>query len=274
MHRIRTIIAIMRWAGQICQQSHILRIAVVSGFVVLNINITGLAQAATLRNHWTFDSDFTDAVGGLHGTAKFDARIVQYWMSNGAKFGGGALLLDGNDAVDIGNDLLPDTDFTWSAWILTENMMQASGYIMANQESANFGAVMRVALNQFFLRINNYSGTTDYTATIGSYSSNTWTHVCLSIDSSTGMNFHVNGILIDSNVAVVKYQNNTTVSVRNFAIGSAFDASGLNGFDGLIDDVAIFNGVLDAAQLANVIKYGAANFDRPPDPAGTVLIVR
>lgn len=237
----------------------------------LVVFIAAETRAATLRNNWIFDADFTDSVGGLNGTASNNAVIV----TTGAKFGAGALSLDGNDAVDIGNVTLPASNFTWSAWIYTANTNQSAGYIMSNQDAANYGAVIRVAYNQFFLRINGYSGSTDYTATNGSYYANTWTHVALSIDGANGMTFYVNGILVDSNAAVVKYLNNTTVSARKFAIGSSFDASGLNGFDGLIDDVAIFNGVLSSNELSNVIAAGAVNFETgPPAPAGTLIIIQ
>jgi hypothetical protein len=63
----------------------------------------------------------------------------------------------------------------------------------------------------------------------------------------------------------------TPSSVENFTIGSRPDRMTTGHWDGLIDDVAIFDGVLDSTQLINVRTLGATNF-AVPEPTTTALL--
>jgi hypothetical protein len=77
----------------------------------------------------------------------------------------------------------------------------------------------------------------------------------MSVSSTAGLAVYINGGAVGTDAAAT-----THTTHNNFRIGARPDVASLY-FDGLIDDVAIFDGVLTSTQLGNVIAYGAANFN-------------
>ena len=79
------------------------------------------------------------------------------------------------------------------------------------------------------------------------------------------MTLYVNGVSQGTPAATGTAQE----SKANFTIGKRPDQAG-DHFPGLIDDVAIFNEILDSTQLNNVMTQGAENFNIP-EPSTAIL---
>jgi hypothetical protein len=94
---------------------------------------------------------------------------------------------------------------------------------------------------------------------------NTWTHLVM-VTGSNGSKIYINGLEISSSNV---YISNTYVYEKSFAIGAASDVYGnvpysdvnIQYFNGIIDDVAIFDHVLSAAEIQHLFNIGVNNYN-------------
>ena len=216
----------------------------------------------TLIHHWALDGNANDtgSTGGHHGSTVGNAS---YTSGSGGKFGA-AVSLDGGGAyIQVNRSSLPASDFTLTAWIYRKTAA-SSMYVAGTQVSANSGAFLRgeaaggstTANNALFANLlPAVNSTTFRRAWGGTIPLNQWTHVAMTVNSTEGLALFINGTSVGTNASATSH-----TAAGNFRIGARPD-SNANHFDGLIDDVAIFEGVLTGAQLANVIAHGAPNFN-------------
>lgn len=109
---------------------------------------------------WEFDHDLSDSVGGLHGTAKGNARIED-----------GALILDGNSFVETTPVARALFEKTLEAWIQLDNLDQRGGAAISvqNHVGGTFDAVVFgerepkrwMAGSNNFLRSDSFQGTNE-----------------------------------------------------------------------------------------------------------------
>lgn len=226
------------------------------------------STAATLIHNWTFDTNTNDTVGTHHGTLQGNAALTTL---GGGKFGE-AVTLDGNTdyvtvSVAAGQSSLPATDFSLTAWIYRETdgaFMYVAG---TDDTSATRGAYLRVdtpaADSKLFGNLI-LNGTAQRTfGAANSIKLNEWMHVAMTVSSTSGTEIFVNGVSVGTNATA---QEHTVYNLFNIG---ARDNGG-NGFDGLIDDVAIFSGVLTQTEMNNVITLGAASY-AVPEPTAALL---
>ncbi|MBI3211028.1 MAG: LamG domain-containing protein [Candidatus Solibacter usitatus] len=102
---------------------------------------------------------------------------------------------------------------------------------------------------------------------------NTWTHVAMTFDSATGLQVaYVNGRAVNSTTSVGAILSTS----RNVLIGRE-DSTSPRYFNGLIDEVAIFNRALSAAEILSIFSAGTAGKCKtgttppPPPPTGTFV---
>ncbi|HBF18271.1 MAG TPA: hypothetical protein DDW37_11610 [Verrucomicrobiales bacterium] len=86
---------------------------------------------------------------------------------------------------------------------------------------------------------------------------NVWTHIALTFDATTDTkSIWINGSIAATETAPGQYSPNGTIELGNLHIGSGQD-NGLNFyFDGLIDDVGIWNEVLEESFIQNIMDNG------------------
>lgn len=170
------------------------------------------ANAASLMHHWTFDVDGSDSVGSANATVESGASITS---GSAGQFGEALSLPDtANGAVVPANiaPVLPTSNFTYTAWINQDaTNTQGNGTIMGNQaDAASRGAWMRADTEgsdgDFFGRMNNGPGALTEGGTI---TAGVWTHVAMTVSSSTGLTIFVNGISVG---------NVISFGAENFAI--------------------------------------------------------
>jgi uncharacterized sulfatase len=227
-------------------------------------------HAQALLHHWELNGDATDSAGSAHGT---EIGGLTY---TAGRFGQ-AVHLDGIDdhiATSAGT-IVPATDYTVMAWVLWdgESAHGSRGYIAGAQNSGTAGEVFTMGRSadgtdrKLFLNllVNGGQGNSITESADGTISAGTWQHVAYTVDSSKGTTIYLNGTVVGTNTTRTTHNPATTL----FHIGSNPNTGAPNHFDGLIDDVAIFQGVLDTTELNNARNDGAANFNH--DQAAPVV---
>ncbi len=207
---------------------------------------SGLAPG--LLAHYPCDGNATDSSGNsndgtIQGGAGFNSGIINQ-----------AIVLDGiDDTIHLPFLLDPSTtSFSVFAWVKggTSNRI-----VLSQQNGAGIGQNILGIDNQGFLftDLRPVSGS-GLTASSMPVDPNSWTHVGL-VWNETQRTFYVN-----SQVAGVDSSNigNLESADGTWIIGS--NNSGSNLFDGMLDDVRIYNQVISQSQILELIDLG------PPTP--------
>jgi len=192
--------------------------------------------------------------------------ITQAVRVAAGKFGG-ALRFDGvNDWVtitDVTNSKLDlSTGMTLEAWVNPSSLSGWECVLMKERGVAGEGLLSYAlyahdgaplalgnAVPAGYLRLNNTAATTDQAARgTTRLSLNTWTHLATTYDGTT-QRFYVNGVLVGSNTPNQGSTNVITQSNGSLRIGGDASSTG-EFFNGMIDEVRIYNRALSAAEIA------------------------
>lgn len=208
-----------------------------------------------LVGYWTFDDPANlgaDATGNNHGTVQGDAG----WSAD-AVFGAGALALDGiGDYINVGGGaffsaLDDDGDgFSIAAWIKYADVAGIMAIFVTGKPNGWTG-------NGWGFNIDNTGGVPklmfvthgkkNYVS--GSLSNvlapNEWVHVAATYGTDGAVDYYVSG----QPVARVTGNFNLINTTDNFFIGALAWSGGLRWFEGLIDDLQIFDKPLAAEDL-------------------------
>ncbi|MBL8382472.1 MAG: DUF2341 domain-containing protein, partial [Burkholderiales bacterium] len=212
-----------------------------------------------LRAHWTFDANANDLGGSVYnGTLTNGAAISTSTATN--KIGAGKLSLDGsNDYVDLGAHdaaFASLTTGTLAAWIRTS---ATSGVIVEVSDIADSvsAAALWVHTNGklAFTVYENGVGQLDVLSTV-SVNDGNWHHVAVTVDSGG------NKLYIDGALASVTYNIGSASTNRFFDDVTGVDvmhigrdqnnAGGRYYFNGLIDDVRVYDRALALADIGQL----------------------
>lgn len=222
--------------------------------------------------HWKMDecqgTIINDSSGlGNTGTLVIGAggsqSSVGTCQSSGAWYNGrtgkinSAMSFDGtDDYINCGtnpNYIMGNRNHTLSAWVYPKAVISDYNYIFAtgNDSGGEQSGVGIRSTSKIFL--SSYSSsivTTDYALP----SINKWYHILMSYNGDTDTaSFYVNGVFVESESITL----NTTVGKCRIGTHTANNASF---FNGLIDDVRIYNYALTAEQVKSVYNGGSINF--------------
>ena len=219
-----------------------------------------------LVGYWSMDEgsgSYATDFSGKNNAGVFPGGTANPTWVDGKR--GKALNFDGsNDYVAITNAnstlKLTSSDGTFSAWVKPNTISGFDGII-----GNNFGSGWWFILNAGKIA---FWAATDAAV----YDSNTvvpngqWTHILVTYNNaSKTATFYKNGVFDGSQVTANTIGNGGTT----FYIGNdGRDGAGYP-FDGLIDDVRIYNRALSAAEIQALYKSGAAKF-APPSNTGLV----
>lgn len=211
-----------------------------------------------LQAYYTADNTPNDALGTYNGT-----------LTNGATYGTGIISngfsLDGvNDYIDLGNNLDFDgsTPFSFNIWFNHSSSKQ-QGLISKEGTSPAFaGYVVQLESNNkitFYLGSN--FGTNDYliVTTVNAFTPSSMRMVTLTYDGSK----NTSGITIsvdDVSQSFTVGRNTLTGSTANsfeMNIGAVVQGTS-RFFDGIIDEVSIFNKVLSPTEITELYNSGLA----------------
>lgn len=227
---------------------------------------------------WSGDGDANDLIAGNHGTlengATFDAGIVDQAFS-----------LDGaNDFIATEDVDLPAT-FTIDAWIYPNDL---GGAPMIVNKDDDFSRSYYLAIDNYGMlvaSVMNINGEfTQYRTNDVALTPSEWQHVVMTYDGSLGsgekMKFYVNGLNFPAS-PLGSYDaggtpNNVDLVVRLGIYGDEFRGP----FNGLLDEIELFNRVLTMAEIAALHDAGSAGkcktvtiCHKPGTPAEQTLAV-
>jgi uncharacterized sulfatase len=236
-------------------------------------HLTSLAPSPkTLIHHWKLDGNASDSVGGANGTEQGGAGYAQ------GQFGQ-AVSLDGvNDFISTataGNAIIPATDYTLMAWVHWNGANGSRGYIAGGQNGGTDGEVFSMGKAAdgsdriLFLNLlpNGGQGNSIVESPAASISTGTWHHVAYTVHNSNGTTLYLDGTAVGTNPTRTTHTASTTV----FNIGNNPQTGAPNPFGGLIDDVAVFSGVLNSAEINNARNFGAPNFNGGDSTPPTII---
>ena len=231
---------------------------------VLVLEVTS-SLSAELVAHWRFDdgagNTATDSVGNAHpGTIGGTAN----WVAGQA---GRALDFDGStNYVDIqGDNPIVSGTFSLTMWVYARNIPFTTGNRMplSNDSWVDRAIHVHIMPETSIFKIDTKNGTDISSSTV--LQADQWYHVAGTLDSIGESKIYINGVL----------DNSATGAGREYIIGPANIGAYQNSsrfFDGMIDDVRIYNHILSEAEIQQTMKseQGVAGTPRPADGATDV----
>ncbi|HEY4478915.1 MAG TPA: LamG-like jellyroll fold domain-containing protein, partial [Candidatus Paceibacterota bacterium] len=228
---------------------------------------TGSGQASNplslgLVGHWTFDGKDTPGRAlDVSGQANHGNLVNMSTSTSRApgKIGQG-LRFDGvNDAINTGSDMIGTGEDSISAWI------NPRSFALSGNDSrivTNDKTILTMRSSNSTIGISS-NGIALVEAASSAIVLNRWTHVTVTRNSSGTANLYVNGILSGT-----ANQNSGTPSggSTNVFIGNSSLLTS-RPFDGIIDDVRVYNRALSATEITQLYNVGQAKIAKTQSPA-------
>lgn len=228
-----------------------------------------------LVGHWRLDETSGTTTADSSGNG-YDGTLsggVTYQPTGGIS--GGAAQFDGvNGRIDLGNLDVATGDITLTAWIKADTFNTVDPSVIAKADGiaeANYYWTLRfpsAAGAQPIQSRIKASGTTDTNNSTGTVPTGDWVHVAITYDqSATGseISYYINGALDSTDphtLGAGAMDNNASVPVAIGNIPTA--AGGERPFDGLIDEVRVYDRALSATEIQEIylardgIRYNEA----------------
>jgi len=199
---------------------------------------------------WRAEDNALDTVGSHHGT-----------LVNGATFADGrvnrAFSFDNslNAAIQVSApaELTSPTQLSVEAWVYPHSFPNGAPAIVRRKSSATpapqFTLALGDGINSGFPHFNAGADGAGPVST-EAIPLNTWSHIVGTFDGTTA-NIYVNGVLMDSDTATGSIPS----SSNDLFIGNSVDLSD-RGFDGLIDELAIYTRALTSEEVASLFNSG------------------
>lgn len=232
--------------------------------------------------YWRLESNGSDSgTGGYNGTVNGTSNFVAGPslpgitgnQSGNFNTGGGTITsvsVPDDDVFSFGNST-SDSPFTVSAWINPASLTDSfNGLVSKDNGTQREWALIVLSNGNLRMFLKSLSGNNQQSIdSTESISTSVWTHVAATYDGSgsyTGINLFINGTA----ATLQNPFNNTYTAMSNTSADVAIGVYGTNFFEGLIDEVAIFNGVLSLDQISALA--GEAQFTPAPEPSTLLLL--
>jgi len=152
------------------------------------------------------------------------------------------------------------SNVTWSFWFKADTIPGATSGKFLRQGSYNY--VFGMKDSKYFFEIWNEDNTKvlNWNPTSPTPTENAWTFITITYDSTNGkIRIYINGELEDTiDMTSGKSLNNTTGSLFIGALDSSNEF-----YDGIIDEIRIYNRVLSPEEIFNLFAYGSVQ-ETPP----------
>ncbi|MES9926148.1 MAG: FG-GAP-like repeat-containing protein, partial [Candidatus Thiodiazotropha endolucinida] len=232
-----------------------------------------------LLGHWTLDTNTTDSSGNSHdGTLTNGASIDNPGSSN--PIGDGNLNLDGfNDFVQLNTHVSSFSGLsegTIAAWINTSSSGLQAIFSITDTNDFDSLVILGTDNGRIFFDVANNNFYSLSVETNARYDDGSWHHVAVTVDGS-GNSIYIDGVQVslaglfyrDGNSSATSFFSSVT-SLDSMAIGNVRDPGGYTGaFNGLQDDVRVYDRALSAADIAELISNTAPTFDVAGPPSFT-----
>src|SRR3989344_5109617 len=242
-------------------------------FYLISINFSNEADAAVLSKapnnlglvgYWSFNEGTSTVALDYSGNKNKGTLVNGPTWVNGKQ--GKALNFDGGDDEVLFSDPVVGSNFTFGAWIKPNSNFGTSGDGIFDTKPAAVGA----------LRVFGNTGTpaqlcwdiggnvpdqclNDTGYNISDWT-NQWHHIVLVLSTNSTTRLYVDG------VSVGTVSNSVSASSHTFLVGVY---NNTNYFNGLIDDVRIYNRALSASEIQALYNVGAVKYT-PPNNLGLV----
>lgn len=221
--------------------------------------------AATLTHHYTFDVDGSDSAGGINGTLQNGATIVAGAVGNAVDVNGGTqhVLM-----ANPGTPVIPvSTSYSVSMWA-NRDVVDANGWLVGQGDTGASNSSLHVGF-----RNNNQTAHAiwgDDLQWFPAQATDTadWHHWVVTFDADTDEQFmYVDGGGDGNFVSRITSNGDFIGSGSNdFWVGRRRDGQN---FDGQIDDVQVYAGVLSAGDVATLFNNPGATV---PEPSAALLL--
>jgi PKD repeat protein len=219
---------------------------------------SGDPNASGLVSWWKAENNAYDSVGGNHGTAMNGATYATGKVGQAFSFDGT------DDYVNVGDSSFPagDSDRSVSLWIKTsqtgEKYFFSYGPNISNQRFS-----LGMSDNRFHVE-NSNSGSRGTTV----INDNEWHHL-VAVWSSPALKMYVDGIEQQATIVAPWPSSLATVLTGGANIGRLNGLSGYD-FNGLIDEVKIFNRALSSTEVATLAGKYTLTISKDGTGSGTV----
>ncbi|MBN2455814.1 MAG: LamG domain-containing protein [Sedimentisphaerales bacterium] len=252
-------------------------------FALLSVRAAAVDLPGDYISFWKFEDGagttiFADEAGINPGSSSGD--LCPTFIDAGGPDGSGAYEFDDNDDyIDLGSDsslddLGPLTVSTWIYYYDTEDGYGTDGRIVAKKTDNNTGS-WGFTINDLGANENTLAFWSAHDSGImrrsndNAFSGNTWHNVTITWDANyveESVKFYVDAVEVTGYKDFSIWSDNKgSDSTQNLYIGS--DGTGNHTFDGIIDNVMIYNRQLSPAEIASVYN------SETPEPATGLMLL-
>jgi hypothetical protein len=233
--------------------SYVLRLtandSLLSSFDEIAITVNTSDSGTNLTHHWKFDetsgTTAPDSIGTNNITLSNSVLVgVAGKIGNAASFNGS------NASGDAGKIDFGTGNFTVAHWV-NVNGFKTYPAIFNNRSSAsgNIGFHTRTDGTRTITALIDL-GTTSKRLAVTNLATGTWYHIAVSVDRAGLMKLYINGALTGQ-VDISAFKTTSITNTDNVRIGR--DQSS-NYFNGVIDELRIYNTALSASEIFNLYK--------------------
>lgn len=223
-----------------------------SGSREMTLSITQADSNSSLRGWWKFDDGSGGAAidssgSGNHGTLQ-EFNLATAWVEGKS---GTALDFDGlSTYVNVGNapELNPAEAMTISAWIKPHTYGVSVAAIVERRYGSSYILYITGSGENFIFDVNGVTVESD----VGLITLNEWNHVAVVFDAGT-VTFYSNGSPVDSWVWGEGIPVPSSINQDDFDVQIGNDSTFSSPFDGLIDDVRIYDTALTQEQVGFIM---------------------
>lgn len=234
---------------------------------LITFNIQKIYEHGILDAHWKFDE--TSDTTAYDSAREHDATLVNGPSWTTGVINGGALDFDGiDDYVDCGNtfeSITTSTAKSLMAWVKPDTLADYDIININNDSSNGYTIGNRGNPGTWQAQYKNNPSSWVWLDSGIAPIQNEWTHLALVQDGSR-VDFYVNGIskasADDAIVPAISNPPNASIGAYTHTTGNSMF------FNGIIDDVQIYNRGQTAKEIQNVYKTGLYSPLLFADPAG------
>lgn len=222
----------------------------------------------SLVSYWTFDESSGATAydwsgnrnNGTLTSMNTTGNSTSGWQAAAnCKAGGSCLMFDGvNDYVDCGNGAslnFGTADFSLSAWFNISSLPSAWKTVASKGDSGSNGYGIEISSGNQYTCSIQATGGSNYHLSSTTPTLNVWHNIICVFDRDANLYMYVDGILIANNTANILSNSGSVNIGTNLMIGA--HAAGTWHFNGIIDEVMVFNRSLSADEVAALYETSA-----------------
>jgi hypothetical protein len=215
-----------------------------SSAITVTVNASGGGGPAP-AHQWRFDETSGTTAADSTGTNNAALGNVS-WVAG--KIGNAAAFNGTNASGDAGKIDFATGNFTVAHWVKVTGFKSFAG-IFNNRSSAsgNIGFHTRTDDTNSLSALIDF-GTTSKKLAVTNAATGTWYHVAVSVDRAGSMKLYVNGAL-SGQVDISAFSATSLTNPDNVRLGRD---QGSNYFNGVLDDLRLYNSALSAAEIQNL----------------------